>query len=66
MDVQHREQNNWNTDLSIRAGVQLEKVPILDRRLQLPLEYFNGRSPNGQFYRERIEYFGLGLHVYLL
>jgi hypothetical protein len=26
------------------------------------LEYFRGHSPNGQFYREKIDYIGLGAH----
>ena len=65
VDVQYREQNDWHTDLSARAGVQFEKLPIFDRRIQLLVEYFNGYSPNGQFYREKIEYLGLGIHFYL-
>jgi hypothetical protein len=65
VDVQYREQNDWHADLSARAGVQFEKLPIFDRRVQLLLEYFNGYSPNGQFYRDQIEYVGLGLHLYL-
>jgi uncharacterized protein DUF1207 len=28
------------------------------------LEYFNGHSPNGQFFRDRIEYFGVAAHLY--
>jgi hypothetical protein len=65
LDVQHREQNDWNTDLSLRAGIQFENLPFFDRKLQLMLEYFNGHSPNGQFYRDKIEYLGLGIHLYL-
>ena len=65
VDLQQREQNNWSTDVSVRAGVQLEKLTIVDRKLQILLEYFNGHSPNGQFFREKIEYIGLGLHLYL-
>jgi hypothetical protein len=65
VDVQYREQNDWHTDLSARAGVQFEKLPIFDRRIQLLVEYFNGYSPNGQFYREKIEYIGVGIHLYL-
>ena len=65
VDVQYREQNDWHTDLSARAGVQFEKLPIYDRRIQLLVEYFNGYSPNGQFYREKIEYIGVGIHLYL-
>jgi hypothetical protein len=65
VDVQYREQNDWHTDLSVRAGVQFEKLPIFDRRIQLLVEYFNGYSPNGQFYREKVEYLGIGIHLYL-
>jgi hypothetical protein len=65
LDVQHREQNDWNTDLSLRAGIQFENLPFFNRKLQVLFEYFNGHSPNGQFYREKIEYFGVGLHLYL-
>jgi hypothetical protein len=49
----------------VRAGVQFEKLPIFDRRIQVLLEYFNGYSPNGQFYRDKIEYIGIGVHFYL-
>ena len=28
------------------------------------LEYFSGNSPNGQFYRSKIDYIGLGAHFY--
>jgi hypothetical protein len=62
-DVQHREENDWHTDLSIRGGVQIDGV-LATRSVQLLLEYFRGHSPNGQFYRDRIEYFGLGAHFH--
>lgn len=65
VDVQHRAQNDWTTDLSVRAGIQFDNLPMFNRKLQLLLEYFHGRSPNGQFYRDDVEYLGLGLHLYL-
>ena len=65
VDIQYREQNDWNADLSVRAGVQLEKVSVFDRKIQFLAEYFNGYSPNGQFYREKVEYIGVGIHLYL-
>jgi hypothetical protein len=65
VDLQYREQNDWHADLSVRLGVQLEKLAIYDRKIQLLLEYFNGYSPNGQFYRDKVEFVGLGLHLYL-
>jgi Protein of unknown function (DUF1207) len=63
VDVQHREENNWSADVSARAGIQIEGV-LLTRKLQILFEYFNGHSPNGQFYTERVEYFGIGTHFH--
>jgi len=63
VDLQHREENAWSVDFSARAGVQLDGV-LATRNMQLLIEYFRGRSPNGQFYREKIEYLGLGTHFH--
>jgi hypothetical protein len=62
-DLQQREENDWSVDLSLRAGIQIDGV-LASRSLQLLLEYFKGRSPNGQFYRDKIQYFGLGAHFH--
>jgi len=63
-DLQHREQENWDMDYSVRAGLQFEDPGRAGSRLLLMLEYYDGSSPNGQFYTDRIEYMGLGLHFY--
>ncbi len=63
VDVQNRQENGWAADLSVRLGVQIDGA-LATRNLQLLLEYFSGHSPNGQFFREKIEYFGLGAHVH--
>jgi hypothetical protein len=63
VDVQNREENNWHTDFSVRAGVQIEGLPAT-RNLQILLEYFRGHSPNGQFYKDKLDYIGLGAHFH--
>ncbi|MBI4636002.1 MAG: DUF1207 domain-containing protein [Candidatus Rokubacteria bacterium] len=63
-DLQNREENGWATDISLRAGLQFDGL-LVTRNLQLLLEYFNGHSPNGQFYRRKIDYIGLGVHFHL-
>ena len=63
VDLQHREENDWSLDLSLRAGVQLDGV-LVTRNLQILFEYFRGRSPNGQFYKNQSEYFGVGAHFH--
>lgn len=64
VDLQSRDENQWNLDLSVRAGIQLESVRVLERRLQLLVEYFYGNSPDGQFYKNRVDYIGLGAHFH--
>ena len=63
VDVQQREENDWSTDVSVRGGIQIDGV-LASRRLQLLFEYFLGRSPNGQFYKNKIEYIGFGTHFH--
>ena len=65
VDLQSEEENDWGLDVSAKAGVQLgSREGSITNRLQLTLEYYQGHSPNGQFYDELIEYIGLGLHYY--
>ena len=64
VNVQARQEAHWNPEISVRAGLQFDGAKILGRRLLVMLEYFHGNSPNGQFFRKEIEYFGLGAHFY--
>lgn len=64
VDVQEREQTGWRASVSLRAGVELVNPEHTRRRIQFLLEYYRGYNPNGQFYGERVDWFGGGLHVY--
>ncbi len=64
IDIKNWEEHGWNADVSARLGVQIESWKFSRHRMQLMFEYFMGHSPNGQFYNQRIEYFGLGTHFY--
>ena len=63
-DLQHHQQNDWEADLSVRAGVQIEHPSLGDHVWQILAEYYNGHSPHGQFYVDRVEYAGVGVHFY--
>jgi hypothetical protein len=63
LDLQNHQENAWRTDLSARAGLQFESLQVMGRNLQFLAHYFNGYSPDGQFYKETIEYVGLGVHL---
>lgn len=64
IEVQGREYNDWNADLSIRVGLQFQDQDAPHGRVQLMAEYYRGCSPNGQFFVDEIEFVGIGLHFY--
>ncbi|ABI59905.1 DUF1207 domain-containing protein [Nitrosomonas eutropha] len=64
IDIKNYEQNNWNADLSVKAGFQFEDFQVFGRRLQFFAEYFNGNSPTGQFFKEKVDYMGIGAHYH--
>ena len=59
VNVKQQEENNWSADVSARAGIEIDGV-LLTRKLQILFEYFNGHSPDGQFYKDKLQYFGIG------
>jgi len=49
---------------SSRAARLSNRILLLTRKLQILLEYFGGHSPNGQFYKDKVEYIGIGTHFH--
>jgi hypothetical protein len=64
IDFQSTEESDWRVDVSARAGVELIGSANPDRVVQLMLEYYRGRNPNGQFFLNEVEFYGVGLHAY--
>lgn len=64
VDFQRREESRWDTDTSIRAGFELKRTSEAKRRYLILGESYKGHSPNGQFYTRKVEYLGVGLHIY--
>ena len=65
LDLQKHQEYGWGaTDISARAGFQVEHRNQPSRRVLILLEYFRGRDPNGQFYYLQTERLGLGLHLF--
>jgi hypothetical protein len=64
IDCKQRQENDWSLDASVRAGVVFEDVGRMSQRLAVLLEWYGGHSPNGQFYTDRVQFLGLGLHFF--
>jgi hypothetical protein len=63
-DFQANARSNWRVGSSVMAGLQFENARIGDRKVQVLAEYFAGPSPNGQFFLQNTEWFGIGIHLY--
>lgn len=64
-DVKALEREDWTVGYSVRAGFEVSRgreSSHVARRWLLLAEYYHGASPYGQFFRDHIEYAGVGLH----
>jgi hypothetical protein len=63
-DFKNRQESDWNIDVSLKLGIEIQSEKMFWNQLHLMLEYFNGYSPHGQFYDRSIEYLSLASHFY--
>jgi opacity protein-like surface antigen len=63
-DFQINERTQWSVARSLMTGVEFENLRLDGRTVQLLLEYFGGPSPDGQFYTQHVQWFGVGIHFY--
>jgi hypothetical protein len=64
-DVKSSDEHDWKPSVSARAGLEYDRArggDLPGRRWALLAEYYEGPSPYGQFFRERVQYLGLGVH----
>lgn len=68
VDLKAAQEQDWKPAVSARIGLEFERTRSADppsRRWSLLLESYRGPSPYGQFFREKIQYVGLGMHFTL-
>jgi hypothetical protein len=63
-DIKNFQQNNWSSEISIKAGVEFDNTRVWGRKLQILAEYYDGNSPIGQFYQTKVQYAGIGAHFH--
>jgi hypothetical protein len=65
VDLKATEDHDWDPSVSARAGFEYDRpgeTALPARRWRILGEYYRGPSPYGQFFRESVQHFGVGLH----
>jgi hypothetical protein len=63
VDIKSLEEHDWAVDTSIKVGLEFGHPNPGQRRLRLMAEWYEGFDPHGQFYINKVDYFGLGLSL---
>ncbi|MGA1825384.1 MAG: DUF1207 domain-containing protein [bacterium] len=63
LDVKSWEENEWSVDTSFMIGTEIGAIGPGRRRLRFMAEWYKGHAPHGQFYRDWISYYGLGIYL---
>lgn len=68
VDLKAVEEDDWNLAWSARAGLEIARIPSAGHPPQVIsfiVDYYDGLAPYGQFYRDNIQYVGLGFQLFL-
>ncbi len=68
LDVKLVDDGGWKAAWSARAGIEIARLPGAggpSRVVSLLAHYYDGAAPYGQFYRQNIRFYGIGLHFSL-
>ena len=63
VDMKSLEEHDWNIDTSVKGGLEFGHPNPGQRRLRLLAEWYRGFDPHGQFYDNKVEYYGLGMSL---
>jgi hypothetical protein len=59
VDMKSTEENDWSVDTSIKAGLEFGHPYPGQRRLRLMAVWYSGYDPYGQFYNNKVDYYGM-------
>ena len=63
VDMKSFEEHSWAIDTSVKAGLEFGHPNPGQRRLRLMARWYKGFDPHGQFYNNKVEYYGLGVSL---
>ena len=61
LDCKSRQENHWNLSVSLKAGFEFDPGAPGGRSLRLLGLVYEGYSPHGQYYMDRIAFYGVSL-----
>lgn len=61
LDIRALEESDWRAGVSAKVGLEFGRRAPDRRGITVLLEYFDGPAPFGQFYRDVITYYGMGV-----
>ena len=61
LDLKCTQENDWPLNTSLKVGLQFDERSPQTRSIRFLLEGYNGFSPHGQFYNNRMTYIGFGI-----
>jgi hypothetical protein len=64
VDLRSWQESDWIPDASFIAGATLDPIGEASYRVDFLIRYYIGRSPNGQFFTERIQTLGPAVQLY--
>ncbi|HAZ12838.1 MAG: hypothetical protein A2X86_21745 [Bdellovibrionales bacterium GWA2_49_15] len=63
VDIKSFEEHSWAQDTSAKIGLEFGHPNPGQRRLRILAEWYKGYDPHGQFYNNKVEYFGMGVSL---
>lgn len=63
VDIKNLEEHEWAYDRNVKVGLEFGNPNPGQRRLRLMAEWYKGFDPHGQFYSNKVEYYGLGVEL---
>jgi hypothetical protein len=63
IDMKNLAEHDWANDCSVKAGLEFGNPNPGQRHFRLMSEWYRGFDPHGQFYINKVEYYGLGVSL---
>jgi hypothetical protein len=63
VDMKCFKEHNWSIDTGVKAGLEFGQPNPGQRRLRLMAEWYKGYDPRGQFYSNKVDYYGMGVSL---